>query len=134
MRMVHGSDLRHRAEGGRNVVLTPESEPRETRTVLARWNAISETTLMASRFGGHRSRRPGHVDQGMSRELVRASSFPVLRERGSAAERSSVGVHRVIKTPRKGLHRKADPTLEKNRGEVQVRRNEPDAEGASDER
>jgi hypothetical protein len=49
----------------------------------------------------------------MSRELVRASSFPVLRERGSAAERPSVGVHRDIKTPRKGLHRKADPTSKK---------------------
>ena len=98
-RFIHGSDLRLRTERGRNAVRTPESARRETRTVLACWNVISETTFMASRFGGHRSRRPGHVDQGMTRELVRASSFPVLRKRGSAAERPSVGVHRVTKAP-----------------------------------
>jgi hypothetical protein len=111
---IHGSDLRLRTERGRNAVRTPESVRRETRTASTRWNAISETTLMASRFGGHRSRRPGHVDPGMTRELVRASSFPVLRERGSSAEQPSAGVHRDNKAPRKGLHRKVDPTAKKN--------------------
>lgn len=95
----YGPHLRLRMEQGRNAVRTPESVRRETRTVLACWNATSETTLMASRFGGHRSHRPGHVDQGMTRELARASSFPVFRDRGSSAERSSAGVHRVTKAP-----------------------------------
>ena len=96
---LRGPNLRLRMERGRNAVRTPESVRRETRTASTRWNARSETTLMASRFGGHRSRRPGHVDQGMTRELVRASSSPVLRDRGSSAEQSSVGVHRVTKAP-----------------------------------
>ena len=95
----YGPNLRLRMEQGGNAVRTPESARRETRTVLACWNATSETTLMASRFGGHRSHRPGHVDQGMTRELVRASSFPVPRDRGAAAEQSSAGVHRVTKAP-----------------------------------
>jgi len=34
--------------------------------------------VMASRSGGHRGRRPGHVDQGMARELGRASSASCL--------------------------------------------------------
>ena len=94
-----GPDLRLRMGRGRSAARTPESVRRETRTALARWNAISETTLMASRFGGHRSRRPEHVDQGMTREHVRASSSPVFRDRGSSTEQSSVGVHRVTKAP-----------------------------------
>ena len=96
---LRGPNLRPRMERGRNAARTPESVRRESRTASTRWNAISETTPMASRFGGHRSRRPGHVDQGMTRELVRASSSPVLRDRGSSTEQSSVGVHRVTKAP-----------------------------------
>jgi len=96
---LRGPNLRLRMERGRNAARTPESVRRETRTALARWNARSKTTLMASRCGGHRSRRPGHVDQGMSRELVRASSSPVRRNRGSSAEPSSAGVHRDTKAP-----------------------------------
>ena len=96
---LHGPDLRPRMERGRSAARTPEFVRRETRTVSARWNAISEATLMASRFGGHRSRRPEHVDQGMTREHVRASSSPVFRDRGSSTEQSTVGVHRVTKAP-----------------------------------
>ncbi len=70
---------------------TPESVRREMRTVLACWNAIPEPTTMASRSGSHRGLRPGHVDRGMTRELVRASSFPVFERRGSLAESTSVG-------------------------------------------
>ena len=95
---LRGPKLRLRMERGRNAVRTPESVRRETRTASTRWNAKSEMTLMASRFGGHRSRRPGHVDQGMTRELARASSSPVRRDRGSA-EQSSAGVHRDTKAP-----------------------------------
>jgi hypothetical protein len=49
-------------------------------------------------FGSHRGRRPGHVDQGMTRELVRASSSPVRRNRGSSQSHSA-GVHRDTKAP-----------------------------------
>jgi hypothetical protein len=96
---IRGTELRLVMERGRNAARMSESVRRETRTASTRWNAISETTLRASRFGGHRSRRPGHVDQGMTRELARASSSPVFRDRGSSTEQSSVGVHRVIKAP-----------------------------------
>ena len=127
-----GPDLRLRMGRGRNAARTPESERRETWTAFARWNAISETTLMASRFGGHRSRRPEHADQGMIRELVRASSFPVVRKRGSSTEQPSVGVHRDIKAPtRKASTARPILTLKRR---TQVRRNELEGEGASDER
>ena len=79
--------------------MNPEFVCRELRTALGRWNAISEPTTMASRFGSHRGRRPGHADQGMTRELVRASLFPVFEKRGSATEPHSVGVHRDTKAP-----------------------------------
>jgi hypothetical protein len=97
---------------GINTQRTPESGRCEPGTVSTRWNPTSEATPPASRQGGHRGRRPEHADQGMTRELVRASSFPVARNRGSFAGRSSAGVHRETKAPtRKGLHRKADPVL-----------------------
>lgn len=35
-----------------------------------------QINAMASRSGSHRSRRPGHVDQGMTRELVKVFRFP----------------------------------------------------------
>jgi hypothetical protein len=35
----------------------------------------------------------------MTRELARASSSPVVRKRGTSAERSSAGVHRDTKAP-----------------------------------
>jgi len=96
---LRGPNLHLRMGRGTITVRTPESARRELRTASARWNAISETTHMASHFGSHRGRRPGHVDQGMTRELVRASSSPVLRNRGSSAEPSSAGVHRDTKAP-----------------------------------
>jgi len=109
-------NARPRTGKGINTKRTPESGWCEPRTVSTGWNATSKATLRASRRGGHRGRRPEHADQGMTRELVRASSFPVVRNRGSSAERPSAGVHRVTKAPtRKGLHRKADP--ESKRGE-----------------
>jgi hypothetical protein len=46
----------------------------------------------------------------MTRELVRASSSPVVRNRGTWAEHPSAGVHRVTKAPtRKGPHCRVDP-------------------------
>ena len=97
---------------GINAKRTPESVRREPRTVSTCWNATSEATPRASRHGGHRGRRPEHADQGMTRELVRASSSPVVRNRGTWAEQPSAGVHRETKAPtRKGLLRKADPVL-----------------------
>lgn len=84
---------------GINAKRTPESGRCEPRTASTCWNATSEATPTASCRGGHRGRRPEHADQGMTRELVRASSFPVIRKRGSSAEQSSLGVHRDTKAP-----------------------------------
>jgi hypothetical protein len=92
-------NARSRAGKGINAKRTPESGRCEPRTASTCWNATPEATPMASRRGGHRGRRPGHVDQGMTRELVRASSSPVPRNRGPSAEPSSAGVHRVTKAP-----------------------------------
>jgi len=83
---------------GINAKRTPESGRCEPRTVSTHWNATSEATLMVSRQGGHRGRRPEHADQGMTRELARASLSPVVRNRGSSAE-PPPGVHRDIKAP-----------------------------------
>jgi hypothetical protein len=95
-------DARPRTGKGINAKRTPESRRREPRTVSTRWNATSEATPMASRQGGHRGRRPEHADQGMTRELVRASSLPVHRSAEQCGERP-VGVHRETKAPcRKG--------------------------------
>jgi hypothetical protein len=65
----------------------------ETRTVSVRWNAVSALSLLARQGRGHRGRRPDHVDQGITRELVRASSASCL----TFAEHW--GVHRAIKAP-----------------------------------
>ena len=92
-------EARVRAGKGINAKRTPESGRCEPRTVLWGWNATSEAASTASRQGGHRGHRPEHVDQGMTRELVRASSSPVVGGRGSSAERPSAGVHRDIKAP-----------------------------------
>jgi hypothetical protein len=69
----------------------------------------------------------------MTREHVRASSSPVFRDRGSSTEQSSVGVHRVTKAPSEEAPTAGSIHLSKTR-RVQVRRNEPDGEGASDGR
>ena len=92
-------NARPRTGKGINTKRTPESGWCEPRTVSTCWNATSEVTPTASRQGGHRGRRPEHADQGMTRELARASSSPVVRKRGSSAERPSAGVHRDTKAP-----------------------------------
>jgi hypothetical protein len=92
-------DARPRTGKWINANRTPESGRCEPRTVSTCWNAISGASLTASRHGGHRGRRPEHADQGMTRELARASSSPVFVERGTSAERPSAGVHRDIKAP-----------------------------------
>lgn len=126
-------NARLRAGKGINAERTPESGRCEPRTVSSCWNATSEATPTASCRGGHRGRRPEHADQGMTRELVRASSFPAVRKRGTSAERPSAGVHRDTKAPTG----KAPPVRsirKSKRGRTQVRRNEPECEGASDGR
>ena len=100
----------------RNTKRTPESRRCELRTVSTCWNATSEATPTASRRRSHRGRRPEHADQGMTRELARASSSPVVRKRGSSTEQSSVGVHRETKAPT-GKARTAGSILSTKRGE-----------------
>ena len=126
-------NARPRTGKGINAKRTPESGRCEPRTVSGGWNATSEATPTASCRGGHRGRRPEHVDQGMTRELVRASSSPVVRKRGSSAEKPSAGVHRDIKAP-PGKAPPARSIRESKCGRTQVRRNEPECEGASDGR
>ena len=126
-------NARLRTGKGINAKRTPESGRCEPRTVSPSWNATSEATSMASRRRGHRGRRPEHADQGMTRELVRASSSPVVRKRGSSAEKPSAGVHRDIKAPT-GKASPARSILKSKRGRTQVRRNEPECEGVSDGR
>jgi hypothetical protein len=71
-----------RPQGGKriNAQRTPESARREPRTVSTCWNATSGVTLMASHLRGHRGRRPEHAGPGMTRELARASSSPVVQK------------------------------------------------------
>ena len=71
----------------------PELWVWEPRTVSVRWNAVSAGSLVARPGGGHRGRRPDHVDTGIARELVRASSASCL------AFAEHWGVHRAIKAP-----------------------------------
>ena len=92
-------NARPRTGKGINAKRTPESGRCEPRTVSTCWNATSEATLKASRQGGHRGRRPEHADQGMTRELARASSSPVVRNRGSSAERPSWESTAIPKLP-----------------------------------
>lgn len=67
---------------------------------------------MASRWGGHRGRRPDHDDQGIAWELVRASSASCLARRGSMRG-TPVGVHRVTKAPWKGSPLRRDDPVDK---------------------
>ncbi len=55
----------------------------EPRTVSSCWNAVSAYAYRVRYGGGHRGRRPGHVDKGITRELGRASSASCLHRRGS---------------------------------------------------
>jgi hypothetical protein len=62
----------------------------EARTVSSCWNAVSALSLAAREGRGHRGPRPDHVDKGITRELVSASSASCLdiadqcRAKGSA--------------------------------------------------
>jgi len=55
----------------------------QPRTVSACWNAVSAYAYRVRHGGGHRGRRPDHADQGITRELGRASSASCLHRRGS---------------------------------------------------
>jgi hypothetical protein len=92
-------NARHSASKGINAQRTPESAKREPRTVSTHWNATSEAAHMASHLGGHRSRRPEHAGPGMTRELVRASSSPVVQKARNISGATATGVHRVTKAP-----------------------------------
>jgi len=130
--LVVVQNTRPRMGKGINAKRAPESRRREPRTVSTSWNATSEGTPLASRLGGHRGRRPKHTDKGMTRELVRASSSPAVRKRGPSAERPSAGVHRETKAPTGKTPTARSIRIQTRR--TQVRRNEPDGEGASDGR
>jgi hypothetical protein len=113
---------------------TPEPWVWEPRTVSVRWNAVSAWSLVARPDGGHRGRRPDHVDTGIARELVRASSASCLEiaDQGRAA-RSAGSPPRDQSSPGKGpWPRRVDPSF-KTRGR-QVRRNEREREGPLDGR
>ena len=69
----------------------PDPRVREARTVSVRWNAESARSLMARQGGGHRGRRPDHVDTGITRELVRASSASCLATRGAVQSQGLCG-------------------------------------------
>ncbi len=71
----------------------------EPRTVSACWNAVSAYAYRVRHGGGHRGRRPDHADQGITRELGRASSASCPQRRGSMRSKHFVGVHRDIKAP-----------------------------------
>ena len=92
-------DARFRTGKGINTKRTPEPGRCEPRTVSTGWNATSKATRTARRQGGRRGRRPEHADQGMARELVRASSVSCVQNSRIIAERHSAGVHRVTKAP-----------------------------------
>lgn len=69
----------------------PEPRVWEPRTVSRRWNAVSAPSLRARQGGGHRGRRPDHADQGITRELVRASSASCLYNRGAVQSQGLCG-------------------------------------------
>jgi hypothetical protein len=108
-------NTRLRTGKGINIRRTPESWRCEPRTASMRWNATSQTTPLASRLGGHRGRRPEHADQGMTRELARASSSPVVRKSRIIQRYRHGSPPRHQSSHRKGPHRKADP--HRKRGE-----------------
>ena len=125
-------DARPRTGKGINSKRTPESGRCEPRTVSTGWNATSKATPTARRQGGHRGRRPEHADQGMTRELVRASSSPVFE---SAEHQQSDPLRESTAIPKLPPERpppqgRSSPKMRR----TQVRRNEPESEGASDGR
>jgi hypothetical protein len=69
----------------------PDPRVREARTVSVRWNAEAARSLVARQGGGHRGRRPDHVDTGITRELVRASSASCLDIAAQCRAENSAG-------------------------------------------
>ena len=69
----------------------PDPRVWEPRTVSGRWNAVSAPSLWARQGGGHRGRRPDHADQGITRELVRASSASCLYIADQCGAKCSAG-------------------------------------------
>jgi hypothetical protein len=112
----------------------PEPREWEARTVSVRWNAESVLSQMARQGGGHRGRRPDHVDTGITRELVRASSASCLEVADQCRAASFAGSPpREQSSPWKGPSpRRVDLAL-KTRGR-QVRRDEREREGTPDGR
>ena len=90
----------------------PDPRVWEPRTVSRRWNAVSAPSLRARQGGGHRGRRPDHVDQGRTRELVRASSASCQYIADQCGAKSSAGSPpRDHSPPRKGPPpRRVDPS------------------------
>ena len=92
-------EVRQRTDGGINTKATPELLKCELRTVSTCWNATSKATLLVSRQGGHRSRRPvtcrSRDDTGTRESLIVSCSSQGRIING----KSSVGVHRHTKAP-----------------------------------
>jgi hypothetical protein len=112
----------------------PESWGWEARTVSCRWNAVSARSLEARPGRGHRGRRPDHVDTGITRERVSASSASCLDSAEQYGAECSVGSPpRDQSSPGKGpWPRRADLSI-KTRGR-QGRRDEREREGPPDGR
>ena len=112
----------------------PDPRAWEARTVSARWNAVSALALLARQGGGHRGRRPDHVDTGRTRARVSASSASCLDIADQCRAESSAGSPpRDQRSPGKGPSpRRVDPAR-KTRGR-QGRRDERDREGTPDGR
>jgi hypothetical protein len=112
----------------------PEPRAWEVRTVSVRWNAVSALSVQARQGGGHRGRRPDHVDTGITRELVRASSASCLENAEQhGGEHSGGSPPRDQSSRWKGPPpRRVDPSI-KTRGR-QVRRDEREREGSPDGR
>jgi hypothetical protein len=79
----------------------------EARTVSSCGNAISALSLQAREGRGHRGPRPDHVDKGIARELVRASSASCLDIRGAVQSRRLCGESTA--RPKLPLERPAAP-------------------------
>jgi hypothetical protein len=108
----------------------PDPRVWEPRTVSGRWNAVSAPSLWARQGGGHRGRRPDHADQGITRELVRASSASCLYIADQCGATCSAGSPpRDQSSPRKGPPlRRVDPSTQNagttgTEGQAGTRRN-----------
>jgi hypothetical protein len=98
---------------------TPEPWVWEPRTVSVRWNAVFARSQVARPGGGHRGRRPDHVDTGIARELVRASSASCLEIAEQCRAACSVGSpprdqssprERPVAPPGRSIHQNAGTT------------------------